>query len=413
MNLDILVIGGGAAGFFSALAAKQSNPNAKIAILEKSAVLLSKVRVSGGGRCNVTHACFDPALLVKNYPRGGKELMGPFHRFQPRDTVAWFASRGVELKTEKDGRMFPVTDSSETIIECLLNEAKKWKIEILLRHKVESIEKKERNFCIYIQGKEPILANRLILTTGSSKEGLSWAQTLRHSIEEPVPSLFTFNVPNSPLQALSGVSFEKTRIEISNTKFSQAGPLLITHFGFSGPAALKLSAWAARYLSEKNYCVDLRIDWIPDISSSDTLSRLVEWKRQFPQRTLVSENPFHLPKNFWKEFLLLCGETFLRRCNDISLKDLQILNDRLHRDIYQVNGKTTNKEEFVTCGGVALKEVNFKTMESKICPGLYFAGEILDIDGVTGGFNFQNAWTTGFIAGSSAGLGVLESDFPA
>lgn len=404
MDFDILIIGGGAAGFFSALTAKQSNPNLKVAILEKSAVLLSKVRISGGGRCNVTHSCFDPVQLVKNYPRGNKELLGPFHRFQPKDTIAWFSSRGVALKTESDGRMFPTTDSSETIIQCLTQEAKNLGVIILFRQKIEKIEKNEESFSVLVEGKEPIIAKQLILATGSSKEGHAWAKHFGHTIQEPVPSLFTFNVPDSPLKSLSGISFEKATLRIEGTSLSQTGPLLITHFGFSGPAALKLSAWGARVLYEKNYCVDLRIDWLPSQSIDETFVFLEDLKQKFPDRTLLSSNPWNFPKNFWKTFLEMAGDVFLKRFNDISLKHLKALAEKIHRDKYSVNGKTTNKEEFVTCGGITLKEVDFKTMQSKICPGLFFAGEILDIDGVTGGFNFQNAWTTGFIAGSSAAI---------
>lgn len=398
MNYDVIVIGGGAAGFFAALAAKRLNPESTVAILEKSAVLLSKVRISGGGRCNVTHACFDPIALSKHYPRGEKELIGPFHRFQPKDTIEWFASRGVELKVEKDGRMFPITNSSETIIECLKEQAKNLGVDIWLRQPIEGVEKLESGFKIHRREMDPVFATKMILATGSSKEGHLWSQKLGHTIAPAVPSLFTFNVPSSPLHELSGISFEKVKVSIVGTSYFQIGPLLITHFGFSGPAPLKLSAWAARYLFEKNYCVDLEINWIPDRCAQDLYNELEGLKKRMPHRTLSAENPFVFPKSFWKLFL---GSLEEKRLNDISLKELASLAQKLHSDIYAVNGKTTNKEEFVTCGGVVLKEVNFKTMESKVCKGLYFAGEILDIDGVTGGFNFQNAWTTGFIAGSS------------
>ncbi len=327
--MELIVIGGGAAGVFGAISAKEANPHREVVLLEKSAVLLAKVKVSGGGRCNVTHACFDPKLLVKNYPRGEKELLGPFHKFGPKETIEWFASRGVKLKTEKDGRMFPVTDSSETIISCLLNTAKKLGVEIRTRQKIENVEE--------FKGK------KLLLATGSSPDGYRWAKAFGHTIQSPVPSLFTFNVPTSPLKELSGVVV--ANVEVSVGPFSQTGPLLITHFGFSGPVIIKLSAWAARYLHEKNYNTDFTIYW-----------------------------PEELPKSLLK------------------IKDLPT--------VYRIEGKTTNKEEFVTCGGVTLKEVDFRTMESKIHPGLHFAGEILDIDGVTGGFNFQNAWTTGKLAGN-------------
>jgi predicted Rossmann fold flavoprotein len=395
---DLVVIGGGAAGFFGALSANQVNGKARILICEKTAVPLAKVRVSGGGRCNVTHACFDPKLLVAHYPRGSKELVGPFHRFQPQDVFRWFESRGVSLKIEKDGRSFPVTDSSETIIDCFMSEIKKLGIELWLRQKIDRIEKIEGRFLIHTKD-QVIETQNILLATGSSKEGYRWAELFGHSIREPVPSLFTFNVPTSPLLELSGITFQKVTLSLDGFPLSQTGPLLITHFGFSGPSALKLSAWSARYLYEKNYCVDLKINWLPDFSVSDIYNTLEEVKKKGPSLTLASQNPFRFPKHFWKIFLGAFAE---KRLNDLSLKDLKLLSEKLHGDIYQVNGKTTNKEEFVTCGGISLNEVHFNTMESKLCSGLFFAGEILDIDGITGGFNFQNAWTTGFIAGSSS-----------
>ncbi len=336
--MKIVIIGGGAAGVFAALTAKQENPLADVLLLERSAKLLSKVKISGGGRCNVTHSCFEPRDLVRHYPRGHKELLGPFHTFQPRDTVEWFETRGVKLKTEKDGRMFPISDSSQTIIDCLLNEAAKLGVKI----EKQKFETLEEGFLI----NGSIKADKVILATGSAPIGWRIAEQFGHTIQPPVPSLFTFNVPDFPLKNLAGVSVENARLKIKGTKFEQEGPLLITHWGFSGPAALKLSAWAARHLAKKDYTVTLQIDW---------------------------EEP--LPKRLRK----VVGE----------------------RESYEVRGKTTNKAEFVTCGGITLSEVNFKTMESKHCKGLYFCGEILDIDGVTGGFNFQNAWTTGRIAGAS------------
>lgn len=389
---DLIVIGGGAAGFFAAVCAKNAHPEARVALLEKSAVLLSKVRVSGGGRCNVTHACFDPALLIQNYPRGSHELRGPFHRFQPRDTIQWFESRGVPLKAEADGRVFPVSNSSETIIDCLLSEAKKLGVEILLRQRIQTITKTQSEFEV-----GPFTCRKLILATGSGTDGHLWAEHLGHTIQKPVPSLFTFNIPTSPLKELSGISVDSVRLKILGTSLEQTGPLLITHFGFSGPAALKLSAWGARPLHEKQYRVELAVDWLPALSEEEIFQALCALKKKAPEKTALSENIFKLPKNLWKT--LLSDD---RRLNDFSMKDLQTLAQKLHADVYQVEGKTTHKEEFVTCGGVTLKEVNFKTMESKLCPGLYFAGEILDIDGVTGGFNFQSAWTTGYLAGTSS-----------
>lgn len=387
---ELIIIGGGAAGVFGAVQAKAKKPSAKVLLLEKSAVLLSKVRISGGGRCNVTHGCFDPELLIRNYPRGHLELRSPFYRFQPKNTIEWFESRGVFLKEEKDGRVFPLSDCSETIIECLLGEANRLGVEIALRQRIGEIVKQDH----FELG--PYKTQKLLLATGSSLDGYKWAKQLGHTLEEPLPSLFTFNVPTSNLKALSGVTVEKIEISLAGTSLKQLGPLLITHFGFSGPAVLKLSAWGAKFLHEKGYRVEAIINWLPDLSESQVYETLVQLKKSTPQRHL--ENCFKFPKNLWKT--LVPDE---RRLNDISYLDLKAYAKKLHADRYFVEGKTTHKEEFVTCGGIKLKEVDFKTMESKVCPGLYFAGEILDIDGVTGGFNFQAAWTTGFIAAQCMG----------
>lgn len=396
---DLVIIGGGAAGIYAAIAARESNPQASVLVLEKTAVLLSKVKVSGGGRCNVTHACFDPRLLVQNYPRGSVELLGPFTRFQPRDTIAWFEARGVQLKTEPDGRMFPVTDRSETIIECLLGEGRRLGVEIHLRQRVDRVEKTEAGFILYLREGNPLHSRRLLLATGSSTEGFAFAESLGHTIQPPVPSLFTFNVPSSPLKELSGISVPRAHASIAGTSHVQTGPLLITHFGFSGPAILKLSAWGARDLHAKNYQFDVLINWVPDLALPVLLQELSRLKEATPQKTLFVLNPFQFPKNLWKALTQATGE---RPLAQLSKKELQALAEKLHADRYPVEGKTTHKEEFVTCGGVTLKEVDFKTLQSKICPGLYFAGEVLDIDGITGGFNFQNAWTTGYLAGTIA-----------
>lgn len=382
---DLIIIGGGAAGIFASVQVKAKNQAAKVLVLEKSAKLLSKVRVSGGGRCNVTHACFDPQELVKNYPRGSRELRGPFSRFQPRDTVEWFESRGVALKVEADRRIFPVSDDSETIINCLLKEADQRGVEIFLRQRIDSIKKVDGGFEV-----GSYRARRVLLATGSSPQGYEWAKELGHTIQEPVPSLFTFNVPSSPLKSLSGIAIDPVEVKIEGESLKQKGPLLITHFGFSGPAVLKLSAWGARVLHKKGYKFAIKINWLPEIEGVE--ETLLKLKMDKPNRALLSENPFNLPKNLWKA--LLFNEKML---NDFSKNEIQCLAKKLQEDIYACDGKTTHKEEFVTAGGVTLKEIDFKTMESKICPGLYFAGEILDIDGVTGGFNFQNAWTNGYL----------------
>lgn len=375
--MKIIIAGGGAAGFFAAITAKKTYPHASVILHEKANKLLSKVRISGGGRCNVTHSCFDPKELVKNYPRGSKELLGPFHKFQPRDTVQWFEDRGVKLKTEEDGRMFPITDSSQTIIDCLVNEAEKLGVEIKLKSKFNLDHKH---------------ADRLIIATGSARAGWEMAKELGHTIQEPVPSLFTFNVPNFDLEPLSGISLDHVGLTLEGSKLSQKGPMLITHWGFSGPAALKLSAFAARYLYEKNYETNLIVDWVPKLSVEDLMEL---FSKEGPTKQLKNIR-IPLPKRLWSH---LCSQDQL--IGQMKKQTIRKLCEKLKRDAYQVRGKTTNKEEFVTCGGVTLSEVNFKTMESKVRSGVYFCGEVLDIDGVTGGFNFQNAWTTGWIAGSA------------
>jgi predicted Rossmann fold flavoprotein len=396
LSFDTIVVGGGAAGFFAALTARQKNPAASLLLLERTAALLSKVRISGGGRCNVTHACFDPRLLAQNYPRGGKELIGPFTRFQPRDTVHWFESRGVALKTEEDGRLFPVSDSSSTIIDCLLQEAKKLKVEIRTQQRLSQIE---RGFALTLASGEQLECRHLCLATGSHPDGHAFAKALGHTLQPPVPSLFTFNIPAFALKDLAGISLEAVSLSLLDQ--TQRGALLITHWGFSGPAALKLSAWAARPLHACGYRAPLFVDWLPDQKKEALIALLHQKRRDVPTQSLASHNPFHLPKNLWRRLLSLSGLEETKRFSEISNEACARLAERLKGDCYQVEGKTTHKEEFVTCGGVSLSEVNFKTMESRLCPGLFFAGEILDIDAVTGGFNFQNAWTTGWLAGQS------------
>lgn len=399
----IVVVGGGAAGFFAAVTSAKGHR--KTILIEKTKSLLSKVRISGGGRCNVTHHCFDPRQLVQHYPRGGQALIGPFHRFQPRDTIEWFESRGVKLKAEEDGRMFPISDDSQTIINCLLTEAAKTGVEIRQQQGVQSIEKLNNGcFSLLLVSGERLECDRLLLATGSSKEGYTFSQSLGHTIIPPVPSLFTFNIPNFSLQELSGISVERAQLKIVGTQLQQSGPLLITHWGFSGPAALKLSAWAARHLHDVHYEADLLINWLPDYSSHELNDALLRLKQEMPAQLLLKENPFKLPKQLWKTLLEKASISPHLRLSDLPNKGLVQLAETLQKDIYPVKGKTTYKQEFVTAGGICLDEVNFKTMESRKCSGLYFAGEILDIDGVTGGFNFQNAWTTGWIAGNEMSL---------
>lgn len=366
---DCIVIGGGAAGVFAAIQSAQNKQTTLL--LEKTNSLLAKVRVSGGGRCNVTHHLFDPRQVAQNYPRGSKELIGPLTQFGPKETIDWFAGQGVKLKTEKDGRMFPTTDTSETILHCLLDAAKDAGVQIKRMAKIESIQK---GFSLHLKGGETLQCKKLILATGSSAQGYAFAQELGHTIQKPIPSLFTFNTPTSPLKDLSGISLPFVRL--STCGHFQFGPLLLTHFGFSGPCAIKLSAWAAKELHALAYHAPLEIDWLPHHSETEVFEAL---KKKTPL----------LPKNLWKQLTqnLSPSHSELRKCAHT-----------LKHDTYQIEGKTTNKEEFVTCGGVTLSEVQFKNMESKICENLHFAGEILDIDGVTGGFNFQNAWTTGYLS---------------
>lgn len=398
---SIVVIGGGAAGFFGAVTCAEANPSAKVILLEKNNALLSKVRVSGGGRCNVTHACFNPKELVENYPRGHKELLAPFYRFQPKDTIAWFEKRGVPLKTEADGRMFPITDSSETIIECLRQEAAKTGVEIRCLQKIEKIEKHDQHFEIFFVNGEKLACSSLLLATGSNKEGHQLAESLGHSLIESVPSLFTFNIPNSPLKDLAGISVNPAVVHLEGVKLQQQGPLLITHWGFSGPAVLKLSAWEARRLHGLDYQANLLINWIPEYTQNDLFSHFLKIKDENPHQNISNTNFPSIPKQLWKSLLIRSDIDPQKKMRELSNKMLHQLAKMLQNDSYKINGKTTYKQEFVTCGGIPLNEVNFKTMESRKTPGLYFAGEILDIDAVTGGFNFQNAWTTGWIAGNS------------
>lgn len=397
-HYHLIVIGGGAAGIFAAISAKEANPDRSVLVLEKTSHLLNKVRISGGGRCNVTHSCFDPKILVSHYPRGNKALIGPFTRFQPRDTIEWFASRGVDTKTEEDGRMFPITDNSQTIIDCLLTEAGKLGVEIRLKQHIDKIEP---GFAIEMADRSVLECDHLLLATGSSPVGYNYAKQFGHTIVDPVPSLFTFNVPGSPLEELSGVSVEKATVSLPEAAMQQTGPVLITHWGFSGPAALKLSAWAARWLHNCQYRATLHMDWLPELSKDKVIGLLKNNRTENPNQLLPNSNVFGLPRRLWEKLITVAGLDNKRRNGEFSNEQLQKLADILKANAFQVQGKTTYKEEFVTAGGIALDEVNFRTMESRLQPGLYFAGEIMDIDAVTGGFNFQNAWTTGYIAGKS------------
>lgn len=400
-QLTLAVIGGGAAGFFGSIIAAQNAPHCRVILLEKSKQLLTKVRISGGGRCNVTHHCFEPKQLIQNYPRGSKALLGPFSRFQPLDTIEWFKSRGVELKTESDGRIFPITDSSETIAQCLQEAASRLNVEIRTTQGVNAITPVEDGFQLTLGNGELFHCHRLLLACGSNIKMWDLLKSLGHTIIPPVPSLFTFNTPDSPLLELAGVSVSKVRAKIKDTTLEQTGPLLITHWGFSGPAILKLSAWGARILHEKQYKALLEINWLPDITQNELKEQLLEFKTLSPARLVANEGPSILPRNLWKKLIERAEVPGTLRWSHLSSSLLQKMVQQLSASTFEIDGKSTYKDEFVTCGGVALNEVDFKTMQSKCIPHLYFAGEILDIDGVTGGFNFQNAWTTAYIAGNA------------
>lgn len=411
--LPVAVLGGGAAGFFGAIACAEANPGQPIILLEKTGKLLAKVRVSGGGRCNVTHACESPAQLAAHYPRGSKPLKNAFQQFGVPDTIAWFAKRGVQLKTEADGRMFPTTDSSETIARALEEAARQAGVRIITNTSVDEIQPQPTGgFHLKLSGNGAgqfggsLAVSRLLIATGGNPKSANydWLRALGHRIAEPVPSLFTFNVPDSPLSELMGVSVPLARVVLAGEKLQYEGPLLITHWGVSGPAVLKLSAWGARRLSELGYIGTALINWLP--THTDETLRL--WLQQFRQengKKTVASNPLlGLPQRLWRNLTEQAAIAPETRWSDLPAKAQNRLLELLLRSSLAVRGKTTYKEEFVTCGGVTLDEVDLKTMQSRRVPGLYLAGEVLDIDGITGGFNFQAAWTTGFLAGRAMGM---------
>ena len=403
---QIIVIGGGAAGFFAAITCAQTNPHTRVILLEAGKYPLGKVKISGGGRCNVTHSCFDPVQLVQYYPRGNKALRGAFSRFQPQDTVAWYADRGVKLKTEADGRMFPISDDSATIVRCLTDAAAAAGIKIWTEAAVTGITPQASGWSIELKSGQNLIADRVLLATGSNPSGYKWAQALGHPILTPVPSLFTFNIPDPRLKNLPGVSVKSATVKLPTAGKQlplQTGALLITHWGVSGPAVLKLSAWGARFLAESRYQTPVIIDWLPDYRAEKLRELIIAVKAQLPQKTIQTSCPVTIPHRLWEALTSYVGIQTTDRWAGLANKTLDRLIVELNRGEYQITGKGVFKEEFVTCGGVDLKSVNFQTMESKICPGLYFAGEILDIDGVTGGFNFQSAWTTGYLAGLAMG----------
>jgi len=396
----IIVAGGGAAGFFAAIAAAEAG--ADVAILEKSARVLDKVRISGGGRCNVTHACFEPREFAARYPRGGKALLSPLQKFSARDTVAWFEARGVKLKTEADGRMFPVTDSSRTIMDCLLNAAERAGVKIRLNCGVDSAAKNgEGQFELALSTAEKMSCDKLLLATGGCRAAAAGqlAVSLGHTLEPPVPSLFTFQIASPWLRSLAGVSLKLAEVSVPAAKLRERGPLLVTHWGLSGPAVLKISAWGARALHDLNYQFPLSVNWLPDADAEKIIREFQARRGSAGAKLVVNVPLFPLTARLWEQLVLAAGIPRAVRWSALTRAQSQTLAQQLLRSEFSVTGKSLNKDEFVTCGGVTLDEVNFKTLESRLCPGLFFAGELLDIDGVTGGFNFQAAWTTGWIAG--------------
>ena len=398
----MVIAGGGAAGFFAAITCAELSPRAKVVVLEKSSQLLAKVRISGGGRCNVTHACFDARQLSTYYPRGGNALLGPFTVFQPRDTVAWFEKRGVKLKVEPDGRIFPVSNSSQTIIDCLLHAARQAKVELLANRGVERAARRAAGgFELTLSNSETILCDRFLLATGGCR-ALAAGQlaiSLGHSLDPPVPSLFTFHVSALWLQELAGVAIEPVEVSVPGLSLRERGAVLMTHAGLSGPAILRLSAWGARELHRSAYRFPLRINWLPQLDAEAIAAELGLRRVKEAARLVVNTPIAPLSARLWERLVLAAGILRQTRWASLSRSDQHRLIQQLGRTEVHVTGKTLNQEEFVTCGGVRLNEVHFKTMESRLCQNLYFAGEVLDLDGLTGGFNFQAAWTTGWLAG--------------
>ena len=398
----ILVIGGGAAGFFASITSAE-NSNAEVFLYEATPHLLSKVKISGGGRCNVTHACFEPEQLVKNYPRGGRELLGAFHRFQPRDTLAWFNTRGVETKTEEDGRMFPTSDNSESIVNALMDAAQKNQVKILVQRGVKTIQYINEKFEVELNSGEMELFDKIIIATGGNKSsgGLAIAESFGHTIIPPVPSLFTFHIQDNRIADLTGLSVEKVKVKACGTKLTTEGPLLLTHWGMSGPAILKLSAWGAREFAESNYNFTIEINWVPEFNQTTLSKKLNDIRIAEARKQIATFSPLPIPQRLWERLLIAAEINPTTPWAHINNQQLDKLYKQLTQAEFKVTGKSMFKDEFVTCGGVKLSEINFKTMESRKQPGLFFAGEVLDIDGVTGGFNFQNAWTTGWLAGQA------------
>lgn len=400
----VVIIGGGAAGFFTAINAKELNTDLDITILEKGKEVLQKVKISGGGRCNVTHACFEPKELTKFYPRGQKELLGPFHQFMTGDTFEWFENKGVPLKIEDDNRVFPEANTSQAIINCFQSSVDNLGIKVLKNHGVTSINQQDHEWLIHTK-EQTFTADYLVIATGSSKKVWDLAKSLNHSIIQPVPSLFTFNIKDERIVDLGGISVPNATVKILDTKLENYGPLLITHWGLSGPAVLKLSAFGARILAEKSYQYKVEVNWLSN-NSSTVFEELQQLKKQQAKKQASLKSPFtEVPRRLWERFINAAGIRPTQNWGDLNNNQLQSLADQLTKSVFNANGKSTFKEEFVTAGGINLKEINFKRFESKLHKNLFFVGEVLNIDAVTGGFNFQNAWTSGFICAKSIAEG--------
>ena len=412
----IVVVGGGAAGFFCAIQIAELHPDWEIIILEKTNKLLLKVKVSGGGRCNVTHACPDVEMLLKKYPRGPRFLKKAFYQFATKNTIEWFKKNGVELHTEKDGRMFPTTNSSDTIIDCFLRKVHQYKIQVLTQHEVLNVNQNNSNesklqkaFTIQLQGRQDMQADAICLATGGmlKSDRLNWLTQFGHSIVAPVPSLFTFNTVDKKITTLMGVAVDKASIQWRGNKNIEIGPLLITHWGISGPAAIKLSAWCAREMAEANYEGAIIINWTSTFNESTLKMEWINFRMDFGKREMGTKNPFDLPQRLWHFLLQEAGIALNTKWADLKSVNQQQLIQLLTRYTLDIKGKTTFKEEFVTCGGVDLKDIDAQNMESKLVPGLHFAGEMMDVDGITGGFNFQHAWTSGWIAAQHIGQSTV------
>lgn len=396
---DVIIVGGGAAGFFAAINIADLNPDLKVAILERGKEGLQKVKISGGGRCNVTHAEFMPSELVKNYPRGEKELLGPFHQFMTGDTIAWFEERGVELKIEEDGRMFPISNSSQTIIDCFLNEANNKNVEVLYNHSVKDINSINENWVLE-SNQGDFISKKLLIATGSNPKIWKLLENLNHTISRAVPSLFTFDIKDKRIATIPGVVAKDIEVKVIDSNLESQGPLLITHVGMSAPSILKLSAFGAIELAELDYKFQIEINFIKQ-SYEDCLDTLKELKQDLNKKTVFKFSQFDLPKRLWRQLVLASDISDATTWAEINKQQLDALALQLTKAVFNVDGKSTFKEEFVTAGGITLKEVNFKTFESKLHKNLYFAGEVLNVDAVTGGFNFQNAWTGAFIVANA------------